>query len=177
MSNSITLRFLTENDTADILRWRNSKAVRDYFIWRGPLTEEAHLDWVRTKIASGQVVQFIIEITDTRKSIGSVYLRDIDHCNKKAEFGIFIGEQCAKGCGYGLQATLQILKYAFTELKLNRVSLRVFSNNDRAIRCYRKAGFTEEGTAREDVWINGMPCDIIFMSILKKEWEESAYND
>ncbi len=170
MAEAITLRMMTVDDTDDVIRWRNSEAVSSHFIYRKPLTREDHLNWIKNGVETGKVVQFIIVETETQKSLGSVYMRDIDHTHQKAEFGIFIGEDIARGKGYGTIATSLILKYAFEELNLNKVMLRVFADNLSAIACYKKAGFVEEGCFREDVWIDGKPHDIVFMGILKSEW-------
>jgi RimJ/RimL family protein N-acetyltransferase len=64
-----------------------------------------------------------------------------------------------------------MLEHAFTRLNLHRVSLSVFSFNERAIRAYRKAGFVAEGRAREAIWRDGRFWDEITMSVLDREWQ------
>lgn len=172
MNYSIYIRKIEARDTENILRWRNSDGVARNFIYRQMLTKQTHEKWLNTHVASGKVAQFIIEEAHRHLPVGSVYLRDIDHEHKKAEFGIFIGEDTARGKGYGAQATRLILKYAFKELNLNKVFLRVFAHNKNAIKCYLNVGFKEEGLFRDDVLIDGKFYDMIFMSILKADWEE-----
>ncbi|MBR0091248.1 MAG: GNAT family N-acetyltransferase, partial [Lachnospiraceae bacterium] len=120
----ITLRPVTAEDTDLILRWRNADFVRRHFIFRETLTREMHEKWLATKVRSGEVVQFIL-CTGTPEAdghpFGSVYLRDVDHDAKCAEFGIFIGEADALGKGYGTRATRMMLAYAFDSLGLTRV--------------------------------------------------------
>lgn len=173
----ITIRPITVEDTANVIRWRNNPAVLANFIYQKPFTEEDHLNWLNTKVFTGDTAQFIIEETASKTPIGSVYLRDIDKVHQKGEFGIFIGEDLARGKGYGTLATKLILQYAFQELKLNKVFLRVFADNPSAIACYKKAGFVEEGLFRADVWINGQPRDMVFMGLLRSEWEEGLKHD
>lgn len=170
MNEAIYLRVMTEADTDDVVRWRNSNSVSSHFVYRKPLTREDHLNWIETQVKTGRVAQFIIVEAETQKALGSVYLRDIDNTHHKAEFGIFIGEDSARGKGYGTIATSLILEYAFKELKLNKVFLRVFADNPQAIACYKKAGFVEEGVFCEDVWIDNKPYDMVFMRILRSEW-------
>lgn len=176
MNTGIYIRPITREDTENIIKWRNSPEVTENFIYRTPLTVENHLQWMKNKVETGEVAQFIIVEKDGEKPIGSVYLRDIDRNHKKAEFGIFIGESSTRGKGYGTQATRLILDYAFKELDLNKVMLRVFAYNNGAIKCYEKAGFTKEGCFRQDVIIDGVAYDIIFMGILKSEWEKGREN-
>ncbi|MBR5376842.1 MAG: GNAT family N-acetyltransferase [Lachnospiraceae bacterium] len=167
--DKIYLRSITYEDTSDIVRWRNSDFVRDRFIYRERFTEELHNDWMKNVVETGKAVQFIMFEGTTGKKFGSVYLRDIDMKNKKCEFGIFIGEEEMSCKGYGREAALLITEYAFNEMGINRIFLRVLSDNEIAIRSYQRSGFTVEGTAREDVWIEDRPRDVLFMSKLKKE--------
>jgi UDP-4-amino-4,6-dideoxy-N-acetyl-beta-L-altrosamine N-acetyltransferase len=172
--DDIIIRPITLDDTDNIIKWRNNPQVSENFIYRKGLTREDHIYWMKNKVETGKVAQFIIVEKESGKDIGSVYLRDIDYNYSKAEFGIFIGDEDAHGKGYGTQATMHILEYAFSELKLNKVFLRVFSYNAGAIRCYEKAGFTNEGCFRQDVIIDGKPYDIVFMGFLKSEWEAGS---
>ena len=59
----------------------------------------------------------------------------------------------------------------FNELNLHRVSLDVFEYNPRAIRSYEKVGFVFEGRTRKFLNREGQRWDMIFMGILRSEWE------
>ena len=75
------------------------------------------------------------------------------------------------------EALSLLLRYAFDTLGLRRVELTVFAENSRARLCYLKAGFTEEGVARQKTWKNGKFHDIVSMAVLRDEWakrEEQA---
>ncbi|MDE7044404.1 MAG: GNAT family N-acetyltransferase, partial [Acetatifactor sp.] len=82
----------------------------------------------------------------------------------KAEYGIFIGEDDARGRGIGTAAAKLMLRYCFEEEGLHRIYLRAFSSNLQAIRSYEKAGFVREGLLRDDVRIDGKYCDIQWMA-------------
>ena len=64
-----------------------------------------------------------------------------------------------------------ILKHGFETLNLNRIFLRVYANNPRAIRSYEKVGFVHEGTMRQSAYKDGQYIDVVFMSILRSEWQ------
>ncbi len=66
-----------------------------------------------------------------------------------------------------------LLRHAFNTLNLNRVGLRVYETNPRAIQSYRKAGFVEEGRLRQEEYRNGEYIDVICMSILRSEWQDN----
>lgn len=162
----IYLRPMTDEDTEDIIRWRNSDAVRTKFIYQAPFTRQSHEKWVETMVRTGKVVQMIICEKNGDKKIGSVYIRDIDTVHRKGEYGIFIGEAEARGKGYGTAAALLMKRHAFSKLHLHRLFLRVFADNARAIASYEKAGFVREAYLRDDVCIDGQFRDIVLMAAL-----------
>lgn len=86
--------------------------------------------------------------------------------------GIGLGERDYWGKGYGTDAMRVILRYAFTELNLWRVTLGTFEYNPRAIRSYEKAGFTLEGRCRKNLLRDGKRWDTLLMGILREEWEK-----
>lgn len=167
-SVGIYLRLMTKDDTDLIVSWRNCDSVRRNFIYQELFTRESHENWIRTKVETGQVVQMIICDMATDMPLGSVYIRDIDRQHSKAEYGIFIGEEAARGRGVGTAAAGLMLRYCFEEEKLHRIYLRVLSGNEAAKRSYEKAGFAVEGILRDDVCLNGEYRDVIWMAIVKK---------
>ncbi len=168
--NQIYLKTMTYDDTDDIIRWRNKNSVRKYFIYQDDFTKESHEEWIRTKINTGQVIQMIIYVKEQERAIGSVYLQNIDRKNQKAEYGIFIGEDDARGHGYGTEAAFLILKYAFDILHLHKVYLRVLQDNICARKSYEKAGFVEEARLRDDIYMEGVYKTVIVMGKLAGEY-------
>ena len=166
----IYLRKMTVEDTDLIVSWRNSEAVRKRFIYREPFTREGHLAWIKNMVEPGKVIQMMICEQKTDRPVGSVYLRDVDRRHSKAEYGIFIGEENARGRGLGSVAAKLMLRFAFEEEKLHRIYLRVLADNPQAIGSYENAGFRREALFREDVFLDGEYKDVIFMGILDREF-------
>jgi len=96
----------------------------------------------------------------------------LDWRNHCAEFGIVIGDKTFWNNGYGTDTVRTVVGLGFGELNLDRIFLRVFDTNPRAIRCYEKAGFVQEGRLRRDNFHNGKYRDTLMMSILRDEWEK-----
>ncbi len=115
---------------------------------------------------------FIIRTLADDKPIGLIDLSGFSWTSRNAWVGIGLGEREYWGKGYGSDAMRVLLRYAFEELNLHRINLDVFEYNERAIRSYLKCGFVEEGRARQALRREGRRWDMIFMGVLKSEWEE-----
>lgn len=165
----VTLRPITEADTDLIVRWRNTPSVVRNFIFREPFTPEMHRNWLATKVATGRVVQYMIEVKATDRPVGSVYFRDIDPVNHSAEYGIFIGEEDARGQGFGSETARLFTEFGFARLGLHRISLRLLEENLPARRSYEKAGFVQEGIFHDMVMLDGQYRDVVFMAKLAGE--------
>jgi len=117
---------------------------------------------------------FLIHTLQEDRLIGFIGLDGISWSHGDCWVFIALGERDTWGKGYGTDAMRIMLRYAFTELNLHRVSLDVFSYNPRAIRSYEKCGFVVEGRARGMLNREGRRDDFVYMGILKEEWERTA---
>ena len=68
-------------------------------------------------------VDFMIYERSTMRLIGFVELRNINYRFRTANFGILIGEKDCWGNGFGTEATILVLDYAFTILGLHNILL------------------------------------------------------
>ena len=115
---------------------------------------------------------FSIRTLAEDKLIGEISLEVANWPGRDAFVGLGIGETDYWSKGYGTDVVNVILRYAFTELNLKRVTLTVFEYNPRAIRSYEKAGFRHEGRLRGLMNREGRRWDELFMGILREEWLE-----
>lgn len=105
------------------------------------------------------------------KYIGGCGLFHFDETARTCEMGIGIGDRQYWGRGYGRDAVRVLLDYAFRLRNLHKVWLSVNGTNERAIRSYRACGFVEEGRLRRHVWSDGSYIDLVYMGVLREEWE------
>lgn len=165
----IYLRPITMEDTDRIVAWRNEERVSKNFIYQEVFTRQGHENWMRTRVETGSVVQFIICERKDDRPVGSVYFRDIDRQNKKAEYGIFIGEADAAGKGIGSEAARLAVDYARDVLRLHKLMLRVFADNAGAVKSYRNAGFVQEARLRDEFFRDGKYRDMLLMAVIFEE--------
>lgn len=153
------------------LRWGNDWATyRMLDNIPGPGTREHVADWLRQATSGAMPYEFVIYERTSMQAIGTVGLRDVDLRPGTAEFAIVIGEADYRGRGLGTEATRLTLDYAFSDLGLHNVMLRVMAFNHAAIRMYGKVGFREIGRRRQAHWMEGRLWDMIYMDILAGEF-------
>lgn len=167
----VTLRPLAEQDTADVVRWRNDPFVRHNLYTQTTLTCAQHLNWFRTQVETGRCVQFVILLDGA--PVGTTFLKNIDADSRKAEFGIFIGEPSARGLGVGTAATKLLLAHAFDTMGLHRVYLTVMADNFAGVAASGRAGFLQEGVSKDDYRRGDQFVDVIKMGLTETQWRQN----
>lgn len=162
----IYLRPITIEDTDMVLKWRNAPHVVQNFIYRKPITREEHLNWLKNKVETGKVVQFIICDKQTNQPIGSIYIQNIEEEHRKAEEGIFLGETQGFGRGIGSEAAKLMVQFSFEQLGLHKLTARVLSFNTASIRMHEKAGYVQESYLHDELYLDGKFQDLVFLGIL-----------
>lgn len=154
--------------------WMNDPEVRKHLDQRvfpvGVGAERKWVDGVHAQITAKTGVVLMVRRQSDQVAVASSGMHDINWLARWAEFGIVVPQE-HWGQGYGQEATERMLQYAFEELNLNAVRLRVNGSHERAIRCYERAGYQGEGVLRQASVVGGKPEDIVVMSILRAEWE------
>lgn len=182
--------------TADMLRGKNvrlaaqdmEQAAPHYFAWSSdaeymrlvdgeppvPLSLKAtretnERDWPEDDPSN---IMFLIRANEDDRIIGFANLDYISWSHGDSYMGLGLGDKAYWGRGYGAESMNLLLRYAFTELNLQRMTLTVFAYNERAIRMYQKCGFKVEGIHREYLYREGRRWDLVSMGVLREEWLE-----
>lgn len=135
-----------------------------------PLTEVDVAQWYDRLCRDP--LQWVIEADE--RCIGNARLHALDREHRHARYAIGIFSPRYWNCGYGTEATRLVLRFAFEQLHLHRVDLRVLEINHRAVACYHKCGFVIEGVEREGALIGGQWHSDVMMSILEQEYQAMA---
>ena len=166
--------FDPEKDAESLARW-NQDSQYQQLLSSGPAnlwSAKQIQAWFEKEDPNG--FGFAIRTVDSERMIGTVGLDGIDWTAGNGWVGIGIGERDYWGKGYGTEAMQLLLNYAFGMLNMRRVTLDVFEYNERAYRSYCKCGFKEEGRMRQWMQRGGERYDLIFMGILREEWDQSV---
>lgn len=172
----VVLRPLFEADIPLLAQWLNDPEAT-YFMFYGqrPQTEEQVREHFVKQAADESNVVCIILDKKSRGPIGFAGLYDLHFTARSAEFRIFIGEKKFWGMGYGTEVTELFTFYGFDRLNLNRIYLGVTSENKGGAKAYEKAGFTQEGILKDDIYRNSRYYDSIRMAILRNNYYKTLY--
>lgn len=131
------------------------------------MTEDEAGDWLESvRAAERDPTKRHWAIETQGRLVGVTFLHSVTPADRNARFAIGLFHPDDLGHGFGSEATRLVLRYAFTEMRLNRVDLRVLAFNDAAIRAYEACGFTVEGRERQSCWLDGASYDDLIMGVL-----------
>jgi RimJ/RimL family protein N-acetyltransferase len=168
--------FDPEEMSKAITRWNlNSEYFRLFNSSPSPMKSAKSVSkWLEDEVVEIPLESYYFSIRTLAedKLIGESELDVVSWPGRDAFVALGIGESDYWGKGYGTDVMNVLLRFAFTEINLRRVSLGVFEYNPRAIRSYEKAGFRHEGRLRGLLYREGRRWDNLFMGILREEWLE-----
>ena len=157
---SLKMRPTTDADLPFVVELE-SRAASDRFVIAQPREEHERL------LADENIRHLIVE--DEGRAVGYAILAGLKDRHDNVEFRrLVIGEA---GRGYGRQVLREIKRMAFETLGAHRLWLDVKDFNTRARALYESEGFRVEGTWRECVKGENGRESLVFMSILRSEYE------
>ena len=115
---------------------------------------------------------FTIRTREDDRFIGNALVEWVDWANGNGFIRLGIGAVEDRCKGYGSQALSMLLRYAFGELNLYRVTAVVPVYNEGAIRLFQKFGFMEEVRRRKAIHRDGEFWDLVSFGLLNAEWRE-----
>ncbi|WP_368505050.1 GNAT family N-acetyltransferase [Alkalihalophilus sp. As8PL] len=168
----VVLRQPVESDVSDYLNVEeNKELVRMYGGNTKSITPKT-LDKAKRfiKAIEANELEWCVEYEGRLVGQARLTLNELDN---RARYAVGLFDPSVWGMGLGSEITHLILRYAFKDLSLHRVDLRVLEYNKRAIKCYEKCGFIKEGIEREAALIEGNYETDVMMSILNREYQST----
>ena len=170
IGDKIYLRAPEEGDEEIIATTENHPDSRETLFYALPTDLDSIRDkWNKLRDNSNTIVLIICN-KNPDKPIGLAAFHRIDWVGRMAIFYIAIADTENRSKGFGGEATKLIMDYAFNTLNFNRVQLHVVSENEKAIKIYKKIGFEIEGTLRQAMYRDGKYHDFYVMGLLKDDF-------
>ena len=120
------------------------------------------------------IFYFTIRAKEDDRLIGKALIQRIEWSNGNGWIRLGIGSQDDQRKGYGTQTLAMLLRFAFAELNLYRVSASVQEYNEAGIALLKKFGFVEEVRRRQALDRDGRRWDLLVFGLLKDEWVKQA---
>lgn len=127
--------------------------------------EEQFLEYSIEKIHKEEMMMFIILVDEN--VAGMIDLHNINRSAKRAEVGYWISKNYE---GYGIitQSVNIIEGYAFNEIKLHKLQIRVHPNNTKSASIPQRLGYFKEATLIEHEMLNDEYIDLDIFAKLNK---------
>jgi RimJ/RimL family protein N-acetyltransferase len=173
IGKTLTLRAIERADLPLLQGWANDPVTQDgigeiHF----PSSMDFHETWFE-KLKSDRLMQrFVVEVPDGA-IIGVSSIINIDWRNRHAWHGLVIGDQSYRGKGYGIDAIMATMRYAFDELNFVRLDGSMIEYNKRSIAtyCSPKLGWREEGRKKNYFYRKGQFWDQVLVGITREDYE------
>lgn len=165
------LRPLEESDLPRCVKWINDPEVSKFLSGHWPMTMPAEKKWFETHATSDSKDSIILAIeTSDGVHIGNMGFHRIDWVSGVATSGALIGEKRYWGRGYGTDAKMALLDYAFNTLGLRKVCSQALAFNGRSIAYSKRCGYREEGRLKKHVFRNGEYHDLVELALFREDW-------
>ncbi|MEW5805653.1 MAG: GNAT family protein [Patescibacteria group bacterium] len=173
------LRPILEQDLEKLVIWINDPEIRQFlaaYLPQSPEDERQWLEDLRNK--KDTQLTFSIVLKNGDELIGVISLHNINHRQGTATMGFFIGRKDLWNNGYGSEALIILLNYAFDTLNLRKVCSSVYAFNQRSLKAQQKCGFQIEGTLKQQRRYNYGWTDEILLAVFREDflppWQEFA---
>ena len=168
----VYLRPLAKEDSVYLRKWSDDAEIRGLI---GEVTSMSQADcekFLEEVCADNSREWFVVVIKKNDRVIGEAGLLRMFPAWRTTDVSVIIGEKEEWGKGYGTEAILLLLDYAFRHLDFHRVAIGVVGFNERALRFWEKVGFRREGIQRDGYYYDDKYYDFVTMSILEDEFRE-----
>lgn len=169
----IKLRAIEEKDLELLQQWHNDPIMADMVVgWSFPVSMAGQDKWLRASLEDERNVRLVVESKE-EGVIGLTGLWDIDRHNRHALTALKIGPRNLKGRGYGTDAILTMMSYAYYYIGLNRLWGLILPYNIPSYKAYvKKCGWKVEGRFRQHIFRRGRLYDLLYVAALREDFRK-----
>lgn len=173
LGKKVLLRAIEESDLELLHKWGNDPQTQAamgniHF----PTSKLFHKNWLMRLEEENLNKRFSID-TDDLGLIGITSITNIDWRNNHAWHGVMLGDKNIRGKGYGYDAVMATMRYAFDELHLERLDGQMIEYNTGSVKFYcDKLGWKREGINRNWYFTQGRYWDRIIVGVTRQDYQE-----
>lgn len=174
------LRPLEPEDLPEVYRYINDPEVLQHLAGYWPQTMARERAWLEHLEKRDNQIVFAVDAADDENKgvfLGTMGMHSIDYRNQHCTTGAALGARPdLLSKGYGADAKMTQLHYAFTQLNMRKVCSRVYATNGRSKRYLEKCGYKCIGVHKQHIYNNGEFVDECLMEVFKDDFMELWYN-
>lgn len=165
-----------EKDFDNVWQWMNDPEVTQNLLTISPISYTAEKEYFSKVGLDPTRKNFAIEDKVTGEFIGLMDINKIDLINRCGTTGAVIGNKDFWRKGYGSDAKMLVLNYAFNTLNLKNIFSDVTAFNERSLGALKKTGYEIAGRYPSAIFRNGQWYDKIFLYVTREKfyplWKE-----
>lgn len=173
VADDVSLHLLEETDAPALhaLIEANRDHLARWLPWASGQTFDDTLEFIRgtrTQVSANDGFQAAIVRDDCIVGVVGC-AAGVDWGNRSTLIGYWLDERC-QGRGTMTMAVRTLVDHALTVWQLNRIEIRVATDNHRSRAIPERLGFREEGTLREAQLVGDRYLDNVVYSMLAADW-------
>ena len=171
--NKVILRPVLESDVPQFQVWMNDPEVTNFLSAYMPISFKEEQDWFEkvSRPINNNVTLAIVDM-ENNKLIGTIGLHKVNMKDGIATTGTSIGDKEYWGKGYGTEAKMLLLEFAFNEMNLRKIYSDVIQFNKRSLAYARKCGYKEEARLPKHFYHKGKYWDKVILAVYRNQWEK-----
>ncbi len=169
LGKRVVLRPLMKEDIPLLIRWINDPEISKFLNVCMPMMEADEEEWFGN-LHKEKPNNIVLAIVVEGKTIGTMGLHGISWKDRTATTGALIGEKEYWNKGYGSEAKMLLLNYAFNTLNLRKISSSVIAFNKRSYNYSLKCGYKKEGRLKKHHFSHGKYWDEILLAVFVEDW-------
>lgn len=171
VGKTVTLRAIERADLPLIHQWSNDPEIQAQLGgWHFPSSTSTQERWFEGLAHNELNQRFAITVPD-KGLIGTANLVEINWKDRNAFHGMMLGARANRGCGYGTDTVLAVMRYAFEDLGLERLDTTIIEYNLPSQKLYAgRCGWKVEGRKRNAYWRGNRYWDKLILGINRDDY-------
>ena len=172
IGRKVRFRAIEEADLPALAGWLNDPQIAHLVGgFSFPVSMGEQRRWFEDMQSDGKTQRWIVEALSGER-LGLTGLWDIDWQNRHALTSLKLGTDGIRGKGYGTDAIMTLMSYAFYQLGLNRLWSEILPFNAGSYRAYvNHCGWKVEGVNRQHIYRDGRFYDQLRVACLKEDFD------
>jgi diamine N-acetyltransferase len=168
----IKLRALEPEDLELLYEWENNDSYWVISNTVSPFSKytlKRYMENSHKSIYETGQLRLMIDLSEEKKTIGTIDIFDFDPFHNRAGIGILIADEAQRKKGYASMSLKCLIDYCFKTLQLHQLYCNILANNSESIELFKKVGFSESGIKKEWVKTTDGYLDEYTFQLINKE--------